>query len=160
MIKYPTTEASDKFAKMTAEINKFIKSLNGRKIELEEYREMRLNSYEQKAIEPHLSDAAFLWKLSIYIEESSKSSCTFQIPGSYDDWCLTDGIEGARSRLAALVTSRDALIAKLKSITNSNIASCEIADIELNFDTEAEADLIMAAYSRAMTKIQAALDEA
>jgi len=61
-------------------------------VSLSEYQAMRLNSYEQKVLEPYLSDEAFIWKITGAISNSFKEMSTYDFPTTYNEYILTDGI--------------------------------------------------------------------
>ena len=62
-------------------------------IGLEEYKSLRMNSYETKLIEPILSDEALVWKLENAISNTGVSTSQYSIPSDYNEYILTDGID-------------------------------------------------------------------
>lgn len=60
-------------------------------ISLEAYQNLQINSYEDKFIEPYLSDEAFIWKLENAIKYAYKLT-SHQLPRHYDEYLSTDGI--------------------------------------------------------------------
>ena len=66
--------------------------INKSKISLLEYDTMRLNSYEQKYIEPFLDDEALIWKIENAIKNCSTQSRQYGLPRHYDEYLMTDGI--------------------------------------------------------------------
>jgi len=62
-------------------------------ISLEEYKEMRINGYEQKRILPLLSDDAFIWHIKNAIKNRGYNVSSLQLPDHYDHYLSTDGID-------------------------------------------------------------------
>lgn len=60
-------------------------------ISLEKYQSLKINSYEDKFLEPHLSDEAFLWKLQNAMKYAN-SLTKHQLPRHYDEYLATDGV--------------------------------------------------------------------
>lgn len=73
------------------------------KISLEEYSEMRMNSYEQKYIEPFLSPEALIWKIENAIKNVSVSFGKYNLPTTYDEYLVSDGIVELLKRYKKLV---------------------------------------------------------
>jgi hypothetical protein len=72
-------------------VNLSVQKLANNKIELDFYKTMYLNSYEQKFIEPYLSDEALIWKIENAIKNSQQIG-QYEIPIVYDKYLSTDGI--------------------------------------------------------------------
>jgi hypothetical protein len=68
-----------------------IQKLANIKLELDFYKTMYLNSYEQKFIEPYLSDEALIWKIENAIKNSKRLGI-YELPKHYDEYLSTDGI--------------------------------------------------------------------
>jgi hypothetical protein len=62
-------------------------------ISLEEYKTIRMNSYEQKYIAPHLSDEALVWKIKNAMDNVAMKVSDFRVPSTYEEYLLTDGIK-------------------------------------------------------------------
>lgn len=60
-------------------------------ISLQEYVSMRMNSYEDKYIEPCLSDEALVWKIETALK-NTRDNGHYYIPIVYDDYLKTDAI--------------------------------------------------------------------
>ena len=69
-----------------------VKVGNKETIGLEEYKSLRMNSYEAKLIEPILSDEALIWKLENAINNIGVNTSKYSIPSDYNEYILTDGI--------------------------------------------------------------------
>ena len=72
-------------------------------ISLEAYKEMRMNSYEQKYIEPYLSPEALIWRLENAIKNVFVESGKYKVQSTYDDYLVTDGINELLKRYKKLV---------------------------------------------------------
>ena len=70
-----------------------VKVGNKETIGLEEYKSLRMNSYETKLIEPILSDEAFIYKIEIAVNNLSITLSKYEIANNYNDYILTDGID-------------------------------------------------------------------
>lgn len=71
-------------------------------ISLEIYQALRINSYEDKFIEPYLSNEAFVWKLENAIKNSSILT-RHQIPIHYDAYLATDGVTELLKRFKEVI---------------------------------------------------------
>lgn len=72
------------------------------KIGLEEYRAMRMNSYEQKYITKHLDDDAFLWLLEVCRRNVQTDHVgSWGIPSTYNVFIMTDGMSELLRRFNA-----------------------------------------------------------
>lgn len=73
---------------------------SGVTIELSEYKEMRINSYSDKFIEPLLSDECLIWKVENAIKNSLvKELGSYTLPRHYDEYIQTDGVRELIKRL-------------------------------------------------------------
>lgn len=70
-------------------------------IGLDEFKTLRMNSYEQKFIEPILSDEAFLYHLEKAIN-NTRGLGIYQLPAHYDEYVGTDGVVALLRRFKAL----------------------------------------------------------
>jgi len=64
----------------------------GKRISLEEYKEMRLNSYERKYIHPYLSEEALIWNIENALKFCLLEYSDWSLPATYDEYVATDGI--------------------------------------------------------------------
>lgn len=71
----------------------------GQPITEQEYMSLRLNSYEQKYIEPFLSDNALINKVKRAIGHSSQTLSRYELPQHYDHYLATDGVAELLKRL-------------------------------------------------------------
>jgi len=55
------------------------------------YQNIKINSYEDKFIEPYLSNEAFVWKVENALKWSSHLT-SHQLPRHYDEYLATDAI--------------------------------------------------------------------
>lgn len=74
----------------------------GHKLSLERYKELRTNSYEDKYLEPMLSDEAFIWKIENAIKNVWGNESRFYLPVTYDEYLSTDGIKELLKRFKKL----------------------------------------------------------
>lgn len=74
-----------------------------KEIDLEEFKEMRINSYEYKLIEPLLSPEAFIFRIDEAIKNISVRQHSMEISSTYDEYILTDGINELLKRYKKLV---------------------------------------------------------
>lgn len=88
MIKKRLKELEDDFM---SHIREEFKQFKGT-ISLEDYKEMRMNSYEQKFLEPYLSNEALVWKIENALKNSSRTFSELIIPTTYDDYLCSDGM--------------------------------------------------------------------
>jgi hypothetical protein len=70
-------------------------------ITLSVYKSLYLNSYEQKYIEPYLSDEALVWKIENAIKNSQQIG-QYEVPITYDKYLSTDGIAELLKRFKAV----------------------------------------------------------
>jgi hypothetical protein len=66
---------------------------NKTQISLGKYKELRLNSYEQKRLIPYLNKEALVYHIEKSIANRSKSLSNYQLPSHYDEFLMTDGID-------------------------------------------------------------------
>ena len=77
------------------EIKTIINQCEKRKsrIPLYVYKELRINSYEQKRIIPYLSNEAFIYHLEMCLKNVSVKSSKYAISADYNTYILTEGID-------------------------------------------------------------------
>jgi hypothetical protein len=94
MINFKST-ANDVFM---AHIDDTVKALvdkskaTGEPISFAVYQTMYLNLYEQKYVEPYLSDEALVWKIDNALKNVAMRSTEHSVPLTYDEYIATDGI--------------------------------------------------------------------
>jgi len=66
-------------------------------VSLEQYKAMRMNSYEDKVLEPFLSDEAFVYKMEICIK-NAQDLPTYKLARHYDEYLSTDGVRELMKR--------------------------------------------------------------
>lgn len=71
-------------------------------IGLEEYKNMRMNSWERMEVEPHLTDEAFIWSLRNSLKNTSVQPDPFHPPSTYDRYILAHGIYELETRFTRL----------------------------------------------------------
>ena len=76
---------------------------NNTQVSLSEYKLLRMNSYEQKFIEPYLSDEALLDKVKCATQYRARQLGVYDLPSHYDDYLLTDGVNELIKRLEARI---------------------------------------------------------
>ena len=89
MFKYLSVVADEFYGHVGEDIRELVSG--GDEIPLCMYRNLRVNSYEDKFIEPYLSNEAFIWKL----ENAMKNSPTltkYQLSRHYTEYLATDGV--------------------------------------------------------------------
>jgi hypothetical protein len=69
------------------------------RITLDLYLEIKLNSYEQKFIEPWLSDQALIHKIENAVKNRSARLGKYDLAKHYDEYLLTDGVDELLKRL-------------------------------------------------------------
>jgi len=75
----------------------------GKVIDIKEYREMKVNSYESKLLEPLLSNESFIDKVENAFKNSNiGTTFRFRLPTTYTDFLTGDGIAGLLQRLKML----------------------------------------------------------
>lgn len=86
-------------------IHKEIQDLvkENKEISLEVYKELRINSYERKYIEPYLSDEALVHKIK-YALNNSSTLTKYELPKHYTEYLHTDGIEELLKRFTRKCT--------------------------------------------------------
>ena len=90
-----STYLKEKENEFMSHISKNIQDLynSGYLITLKIYKELKLNSYENKYIESHLDNEAFIWKIENAIKNVWGKESIFYIPITYNEYLSTDGIK-------------------------------------------------------------------
>jgi len=78
---------------------------SGREIPLSEWKEMRMNSYEMKLLEPRLSDEAFVHHFENALNNVSFPTTTYmyKLNSTYDTWVQSEGIVELLERFKKLI---------------------------------------------------------
>ncbi len=88
--KYGKKAEREFLSHVSKDIQELVSSLNGRKIDHEEYQTLLMNSYERKYLLPHISRECLLKNLEYYLSQCQANVSRHHVCSTYDEAILCD----------------------------------------------------------------------